>query len=626
MLSAMQKLNLQFKVLLSIFTVLIVMQGYLFYVFFKENGHTRDWVTHTYTVLFKLQNIAEVIDQDKLHKIAYLTKGDPSLLQNITDPLLLLTEIKHLTKDNSMQQEELLRLETLLTQRQIELNRIVSHWSMAQSYQSLLEILDKENITLDTKIDKSIQTLEKEENRLLQMRESQSTNARAVFMHFNATAAIISYLVLLGLILSLMKTINAQKRIESQRIAADAKFRKLFEMSSDAHMLYDQNGIIDCNEAVLKTLKCYQKSQIIGINPFSFSPPTQPDGTQSAVKGTQIEAEAREKGFLRFEWILERLDHVEVPIEVSLTPIELNDKEIFLVIWHDIAEQKKYQNMLEQLHKINATKHVSLHSKIHQIITLGRQYLRMSHGVIGNISNDKYQLLYWGSNDTSILPSKVPLGKVTANLFDIKFLLALEDLGSKEASLLEFPIKCYIGCPIYVNDQQYATISFFRSKPRSEPFSETEKTFIHLIAQWIGSEIEKSLTLQQLEANKERLERAIKSANDGLWEWNCITNKVYVNPRYVEILGYEEKDMGDSLDFFINLIHKDDIDRVWEAINATLQDHQYYNVEFRFRRKDDSYVWVRCRGDVYRDPNGQPTLMTGFITDISEFKDQQKNA
>ncbi len=43
----------------------------------------------------------------------------------------------------------------------------------------------------------------------------------------------------------------------TERKAAEDKFRVLFEQSSDAHLLFDeQDGVIDCNAAALQMFRC----------------------------------------------------------------------------------------------------------------------------------------------------------------------------------------------------------------------------------------------------------------------------------------------------------------------------------------------------------------------------------
>ena len=126
----------------------------------------------------------------------------------------------------------------------------------------------------------------------------------------------------------------------TEREASDERFRVLFERSSDAHLLYDERGVIDCNDATLRMLRGESKGQVIGRSPVDLSPRRQSDGRLSIVVGEQMRQLARLRGYHRFEWIHQRMDGVEFPVEVTLTPVRLNGREVILAVWHDIAERK----------------------------------------------------------------------------------------------------------------------------------------------------------------------------------------------------------------------------------------------------------------------------------------------
>lgn len=134
----------------------------------------------------------------------------------------------------------------------------------------------------------------------------------------------------------------------TDRRLADEKFRVLFEHSSDAHLLFDDCGIIDCNAATLRMLHCTAKSDVIGLHPAQFSPEFQPDGRRSAEKSLEMDAIARRQGYHRFEWLHQRMDGSELLIEVSLTPVTIGGKATLLVAWHDITERHLYERRLLQ--------------------------------------------------------------------------------------------------------------------------------------------------------------------------------------------------------------------------------------------------------------------------------------
>jgi PAS domain S-box-containing protein len=134
----------------------------------------------------------------------------------------------------------------------------------------------------------------------------------------------------------------------TERTAAEEKFRVLFEHSSDAHLLFDERGIIDCNFATLRLLRAESKQQLLALHPAVLSPEFQPDGRRSLEKSREMDRLAWDNGYHRFDWVHRRLDGTDVPVEVALTPVMLEGKKVLLVVWHDITERARTEASLRQ--------------------------------------------------------------------------------------------------------------------------------------------------------------------------------------------------------------------------------------------------------------------------------------
>ncbi len=66
-----------------------------------------------------------------------------------------------------------------------------------------------------------------------------------------------------------------------------------------------------------------------------------------------------------------------------------------------------------------------------------------------------------------------------------------------------------------------------------------------------------------------------------------------------------------------------DRDRHRAALEAHLRDHKPYAVEFRVRRADGEWRWLRSRGAVQWDAAGRPVRMVGTVTDITEARSEE---
>ncbi|HWQ18884.1 MAG TPA: PAS domain S-box protein, partial [Methanotrichaceae archaeon] len=142
--------------------------------------------------------------------------------------------------------------------------------------------------------------------------------------------------------------ITKHKRIEEALRESDAKFRLLFERSADAMLLLDEGKFIDCNQAAIMMMGYSTKDELLNHYPFELSPEKQPDGMSSFEKADGLMKEAFETGSNRFEWVHCRADGKEFPVDVTLTVVPWNGKQILYTLWKDITEQKKAEEALRE--------------------------------------------------------------------------------------------------------------------------------------------------------------------------------------------------------------------------------------------------------------------------------------
>lgn len=129
---------------------------------------------------------------------------------------------------------------------------------------------------------------------------------------------------------------------------------------------------------------------------------------------------------------------------------------------------------------------------------------------------------------------------------------------------------------------------------------------------------EKIYTEQALQKEKERNELAIKGTNDGFWDWNILTNELYLSPRWKLQLGYNDDEISNSFSSFEALIYEEDKDKVRGYVSKYLTaDTMTYDVIFRMVHKDHSLRYIRARGEALRDAEGKPYRMAGSHTDIT---------
>ncbi len=123
-----------------------------------------------------------------------------------------------------------------------------------------------------------------------------------------------------------------------------------------------------------------------------------------------------------------------------------------------------------------------------------------------------------------------------------------------------------------------------------------------------------------LRKSEERYARAVRGTSDGLWDWDIVTGKHYLSPRWKELLGFADHELPNHRDSFFSRLHPEDIPHVEAAIQAHFEQRTPLDIEIRLRSKDDQYRWFQSRGQAVWDEAGHPVYLAGFISDISDRK------
>ncbi len=127
-------------------------------------------------------------------------------------------------------------------------------------------------------------------------------------------------------------------------------------------------------------------------------------------------------------------------------------------------------------------------------------------------------------------------------------------------------------------------------------------------------------TEEELRKAEARWKFAIEGTEQGLWDWDIPSGRVFFSRQWKNMLGYKEDEIGNSLTEWEKRVHPDDIEKAWEDVQKHLRgDTEMYRNEHRMQCKDGSYKWILDRGKVIEyDNNGKPVRMIGTHTDISE--------
>lgn len=123
-----------------------------------------------------------------------------------------------------------------------------------------------------------------------------------------------------------------------------------------------------------------------------------------------------------------------------------------------------------------------------------------------------------------------------------------------------------------------------------------------------------------LREREERYELAISGTNDGIWDWDLLTDEVYYSTTWMRILGYKYESVPQVFTWSEN-VHPDELGKVAADINDHLNGlTEIYQNTHRMKHKNGNYIWISTKGRCIRDEQGKAYRFVGTITDITDKK------
>jgi PAS domain S-box-containing protein len=162
---------------------------------------------------------------------------------------------------------------------------------------------------------------------------------------------ILAFLIIIIIIFYFyLKEQNLKRIIEKQKKG----FETFFENSSDGILIIKNNHFVQCNQKAVQMLHYNNKSELLNTHPSELSPKIQPDGKNSSQKANEMIAVALKNKAHQFEWVHTKANGEDFWVEISLTPMTLDNDEVIHVTWRDISDKKKNEEIIVQQAKMSA--------------------------------------------------------------------------------------------------------------------------------------------------------------------------------------------------------------------------------------------------------------------------------
>ncbi|QIO23627.1 PAS domain S-box protein [Haloarcula sp. JP-L23] len=263
---------------------------------------------------------------------------------------------------------------------------------------------------------------------------------------------------------------------------------------------------------------------------------------------------------------------------------------------------------------------------IDAVLELGAERLNLSLGYMSRIEGQDYEVVQVVGDDEVIQQ-----GATTdlANTYCKRIVEtgeALDVLDAPAEGWADEPayqttgFACYFGGGIHVDGELYGTLCFADEEPRSEPFSEGQRTFAELLVEWVSRELERRLREDELE----RYEDIIEAVDDGVYALDDEGHFEFVNSAMTALTGYDE----DSLLGAYTGAVKDDasVTRAESVIREMLfgdrDDEATFDLEIQ--RADGTAFPAEDHMTLLYGDDGEFVGSAGVVRDVTERKARER--
>ena len=166
---------------------------------------------------------------------------------------------------------------------------------------------------------------------------------------------------------------------------------------------------------------------------------------------------------------------------------------------------------------------------------------------------------------------------------------------------------------------QNHSLRIAKQLPGNDEISQTAKAF---------DEMANDIEIQQIQIKESRDQFEALVTNIPGVTYRCTLDAnwtiLFVSDSIEELSGYPASDfIQNAVREYTSIIHLEDVDYVNAEFNEE-ELHLDFMLEYRIIHRNGEIHWVHERGCIVLDQNGEPAFLDGFIFDISERKQSEK--
>ncbi len=223
--------------------------------------------------------------------------------------------------------------------------------------------------------------------------------------------------------------------------------------------------------------------------------------------------------------------------------------------------------------------------------------------------------------DLTELPRDSALSAETLQHLDVFVVRdALADERYHESSVVLAGFRFFAGMPL-VSPEGHAlgTVCVLDERPRD--LSPTQKDALRAIARQAMSQLELRRVSEAESLARYRFRALVEQLPGGVYIENLgASSGSYFSPQIERLTGYSAEEWASEDDFFSQVLHPEDRDRVLGEFAQAHEARRPIQIEYRVVAKDGRVVWIQDNAAVARDDEGQPLHLQGFMADVTARK------
>ncbi|MBF2015462.1 MAG: response regulator [Rivularia sp. T60_A2020_040] len=175
-------------------------------------------------------------------------------------------------------------------------------------------------------------------------------------------------------------------------------------------------------------------------------------------------------------------------------------------------ELRESEAFLKTLYQVAVARNFDFEQRIQYLLAMGCQTFGLEFGILAQIEDNRYNVTVAKAPDDFLYPGYSVELEQTLSCEVLENDEPLIIAHSKNSSwcnhpgYLRFGMESYIGARVLVAGKVHSTLSFSSFKPRQKKFQNAYRELLKLMAQWVGSQIERELAENAL---KQQFNRAL---------------------------------------------------------------------------------------------------------------------